>query len=99
MNETTAERIKKLRVTKGISMAEISKSLGISEGHYRRLEEDSRVGYSPEEMRGIADYHKVSTDYLLVRTERKRDLSYLSEEQWAIVEQALAGIHNSDITY
>lgn len=58
------QRIKELADKKNVTFAEIERSVGISNGQIRRWDQSSP---KIENIKKIADYFNVSTDYLLGR--------------------------------
>src|SRR5699024_603016 len=76
---------------KKITIAELERSVGISNGQIRKW--DSSIP-GVDRLQLIADYFDVSTDYLLGRTDKKRyyDLTDKDEE---IIEKQLEDIINN----
>jgi transcriptional regulator with XRE-family HTH domain len=58
------EKIKSLRVKKGLSQAEMASKIGLSHGHITRLE-SGKFNPSTEVLKKIADLFDVSTDFML----------------------------------
>lgn len=76
-----SENIKCLRTARGINQAEFAKILGVTKQCVSNWENDNVVP-SIEMLIKIADFFKVTTDYLLGRSERPCiDVSGLTEEQ------------------
>lgn len=75
------ENIKKLRVARGMNQVEFARMLGVSKQCVSNWENDN-VMPSVEMLVRIADFFKVTTDYLLGRNEESRiDVSSLTDEQ------------------
>lgn len=75
------ENIKKLRMQSGLSQVEFSQKIGVTKQCVSNWENDN-VLPSIEMLVCLADFFKVSTDYLLGRTEDLTiDVSALTEEQ------------------
>ena len=75
------ENIKLLRQAKGLSQVELSKALGVTKQCVSNWENDNVVP-SIEMLVKIADYFKVTTDYLLGRTQAVTiDVSGLTKSQ------------------
>jgi len=65
---TVGERLKKLRIQKGLSQQELSNQIGINRSTYARYEtNDNQADY--ETLQTLADFFSTSIDYLLGRTE------------------------------
>lgn len=77
------ENIKKLRMAQGLNQVEFAKCLSVTKQCVSNWENDNVVP-SIEMLCKIADFFKVSTDYLLGRSEQRAiDVSNLTEEQIA----------------
>lgn len=77
------ERIKKLRVSYGISQVVLAKELGVSKQCVSNWENDNILP-SIDMLVRIASYFRVSCDYLLGTDERETiDVSGLSDEEIA----------------
>ena len=75
------ENIKLLRQAKGLSQVELSKALGVTKQCVSNWENDN-VAPSVEMLVKIADYFRVTTDYLLGRTQTITvDVSGLTKNQ------------------
>ena len=75
------ENIKLLRQAKGLSQVELSKALGVTKQCVSNWENDN-VAPSVEMLVKIADYFRVTTDYLLGRTQTVTvDVSGLTKNQ------------------
>ena len=75
------EKIKKLRISHGISQVALAKELGVSKQCISNWENDNILP-SIDMLVRIASYFRVSCDYLLGIDERKNiDVSGLSDEE------------------
>lgn len=99
MNNITAKRLRLLREERGLSIRQLEEELGFPENHYKRLEEPNRAGYRPEIIDKLASFYDVSGDYLLGRTDERRDTTKYSKETWDMIDRILIGIHNGTIKY
>lgn len=70
MAGTIGDTLKKLRETKGLSMAFVAKQLDLSLGAYQKYENNTR-DVSTFTLNAIADFYGVTTDYLLGRPDAK----------------------------
>jgi transcriptional regulator with XRE-family HTH domain len=68
----TMERLKQLRIEKGITQQQIANDLGIHYSTYGKYELGQR-DTDTETLNKLADYFDVSVDYLLGRTNQKRE--------------------------
>jgi len=78
-------KIKDLANEKGVSLSELERSIGISNGSISKWEKSSPKA---DTLQKVADYFNVSVDYLLGRTDNK----YMNENQEIddnILERAL----------
>ena len=75
---TLSERIKKLCATKGITLAELERILGLGNGSIRKWEIVSSP--SVANLQKVADYFGVSTDYLLGRSPVPHSASALMQQ-------------------
>ncbi|WP_081728116.1 helix-turn-helix domain-containing protein [Halalkalibacter hemicellulosilyticus] len=66
-NEIFGKRLKKLRERTGTNQETVGKAIGISRARYSHYE-NNHVEPDIELIRKLADHFKVSTDYLLGRT-------------------------------
>lgn len=64
---TNGEKLRALREGKSLSQKEVADRLGIERTTYVKYETDS-AGISRKNLEGLADIFKVSTDYILGRT-------------------------------
>lgn len=63
------QRLKELRLTRGLTQVALAKELNIAERQYQRLEtNNSKPKY--ENLISLADYFGVSLDYLTGRTDK-----------------------------
>lgn len=78
-----SDKIKTLRVARGINQIELAKSLGVTKQCVSNWENDN-IQPSVEMLIKIASFFMVTTDYLLgLETERKIILNGLTEKQIA----------------
>ena len=68
---TIQERLKDLRVERGLTLEQLSAETGISKSALGKYEADDFKDISPFSMVALAKFYGVSTDYLLGLTERK----------------------------
>jgi len=85
------DKIKSLCNEKKITIAELERKTGISNGQIRKWD-NTTPGIS--KLQSVADYFDVSVDYLLGRTEKKRYFD-LTEKDERDVEKELERIINS----
>ena len=75
------ENIKSLRLARGLNQVEFAKAIGVSKQCVSNWENDN-VMPSIEMLVKIADYFKVTTDFILGRSEKSYiDVSGLTDEQ------------------
>ena len=85
---TFSERLKKLRNTKDKTQQDIANMLGVSRATVAGYEtKDMQPDY--EKLQKLADYFKVSTDYLLGQTNDPRPIDQVNEENKARISKAL----------
>lgn len=85
-------KIKDLANEKGVSLSELERSIGISNGSISKWEKSSPKA---DTLQKVADYFNVSTDYLLGRTNNR--FYGLSDKQKEIsIEQALKSVMSYD---
>ncbi len=78
-----SDKIKTLRIARGINQIELAKSLGVTKQCVSNWENDN-IQPSVEMLIKIASFFMVTTDYLLgLETERKIILNGLTEKQIA----------------
>ncbi len=80
------DRLKKLRIEKGLSQEELSNTLSLNKSTICCYEKGTRVP-SLEVLIKLSDYFEVSIDYLLgrdvlVRNKKTRKLEFVSEEEY-----------------
>lgn len=68
---TIQERLKDLRVERGLTLEQLSAETGISKSALGKYEADDFKDISPSSMVELAKFYGVSTDYLLGLTEQK----------------------------
>ena len=68
---TIQERLKDLRVERGLTLEQLSAETGISKSALGKYEADDFKDISPFSMVELAKFYGVSTDYLLGLTEHK----------------------------
>ena len=66
---TIQERLKDLRVERGLTLEQLSAETGISKSALGKYEADDFKDISPFSMVALAKFYGVSTDYLLGRTD------------------------------
>lgn len=77
-------RLKELRIEKGLSQLKVSSSIGRNNKSYSCYElEQRQMDY--ETLIAVADFFDVSIDYLLGRTENKRFLASIDENEKGFV--------------
>ncbi|MGI7017248.1 helix-turn-helix domain-containing protein [Campylobacter coli] len=85
-------KIKDLANEKGVSLSELERSIGISNGSISKWEKSSPKA---DTLQKVADYFNVSVDYLLGRTNNR--FYGLSDKQREIsIEQALKSVMSYD---
>lgn len=78
MSETIGQRLKKLRESLGLSQNDIGKQVGVPQSAMYRFEHDiAQPNYRI--LCWYADYFDVSTDYLLLRTDKPQGKLYKHE--------------------
>lgn len=65
---TFGEKLRELRLEKGLSMRKVAEAIQIAERTYNGYELDTRQP-TLETLKDICDYYDVSADYLLGRTD------------------------------
>ena len=71
VNLTIQERLKDLRVERGLTLEQLSEKTGISKSALGKYEAEDFKDISPYSMVELAKFYGVSTDYLLGLTEQK----------------------------
>ncbi|NBJ71012.1 MULTISPECIES: helix-turn-helix transcriptional regulator [Clostridia] len=87
------EKIKNLCKEKKITVAELERQTGISNGQIRKWD-DSTPGV--DKLKKVADYFDVSVDYLLGRTEKKRYYDLTEKDEQSIQKELERMINNMD---
>ncbi len=59
-----AERVKELRVEKGLSQAELAKAIGVTQSIVARWEADLRIP-KMDSIIALTEFFKISSDYLI----------------------------------
>lgn len=86
------ERVKELCKKRGISISELENRIGFGKNSiYKWKTQSPKI----ETLQKVADYFRVSTDYLLGRTDDP-NISVASEKRKLTVEEALASVMSSD---
>lgn len=80
---TTGERIARLRESRDVLQKELAKAIDVDPVVLNRIEKGKRSARG-EEIKAIADYFNVTTDYLLGRETPKT--SALSDEQATVLK-------------
>ena len=80
---TTGERIARLRESRNVLQKELAKAINVDPVVLNRIEKGKRSARG-EEIKAIADYFNVSTDYLLGRETPKAPA--LSDEQTIVLK-------------
>lgn len=74
---TLYERIETLRKSKSISQGKLEKELGFSNGSISKWKNSTPT---PERLQKLADYFRVTVEYLLTGEEKVSDGYYLNDE-------------------
>lgn len=77
---TFGEKIKKLRIEKGITQEKLGQIIGVSDRVIGYYEADNRFPKDDILLTKIADYFNVSLDYLLGRTENKEFIKQIDKK-------------------
>ena len=86
MKLTIQERLKDLRVERGLTLEQLAEQTGLSKSALGKYEADDFKDISPFSIVTLAKFYGVSTDYLLGMTETKNhpdtelDALYLSDD-------------------
>lgn len=98
--EASARRIKELRISKGLTQSEAAEKMGFSLSGYRKLEQGKNGG-SVDSLIVVAEFYRVSLDYLVYGEERDYIsdlLAELTESQrkvvWATMENLIENMKN-----
>ena len=90
MIPTFASRLKQLRLNKNLRQEQVAKLIGVNKSAISTYENNTRQP-SFEILVRLATLYRVSTDYLLGRTDsRSLDLSGLTDEEAAAVSEIVA---------
>lgn len=94
---TIYDRIKELALAKHISVAELERKLGFSNGSLYKW---SKTSPSIDKVKLVADYFHVSTDYLLGRTKDVEDpISYFRIDTAGLDEGQVSDMKNQLTQY
>ena len=88
----TYEKIKELTKRRGISVRELEKRLGYSNGYFSKWK---KVSPNSDGVTKVADYFGVSVDYLLGRTDKEHYYDLSEKDQLDVAKEAermLAGL-------
>lgn len=66
-------RLKTLRLAKGLTQKELSEKLNINQGNYSKYEKGTLVP-TMETVLNLSDYYNVSIDYLLGKESKNEDI-------------------------
>lgn len=81
------EKLKELRIQKNLSQKQLASILSVHKATISLYESNSRFP-SIDILKATARYFHVSTDYLLeIKSNRTIDVSALTDEQFAVIEQ------------
>lgn len=86
---TFSQKLKDLRIEKGVSQDELAVATGLSHGCIAMLEVGKRLPTAPT-LTAIADFFEVSTDYLLGRTDELGNIAFTAPTLPAREQQLLA---------
>lgn len=90
------ERLKELRIQKNLSQKQLASILNVHKATISLYESDSRFP-SIDILKTAARYFHVTTDYLLeMNSDRTLDISNLTDEQVAVVEQMIEVLQQSN---
>lgn len=94
------EKIKELTNERGISVRELEKRLGYSNGYFSKWK---KVSPNSDGLSKVADYFDVSTDYLLGRTDKEHYYDLSENEKLDVAKEAermLQGLEtDSEVNY
>lgn len=79
---TIHERLKDLRVERGLTLEQLSAETSISKSALGKYEADDFKDISPFSMVELAKFYGVSTDYLLGRTEQSKHCETIHFQQF-----------------
>ena len=90
MIPTFASRLRQLRLDKNLRQEQVAKLIGVNKSAISKYENNTRQP-SFEIFVRLANFYRVTTDYLLGMTNnRSLDLSGLSDEEVALVSEMVA---------
>ncbi len=95
-NEVFGKRLRILRDRKGFNQEQIAKAIGISRASYSHYE-TNRVEPDLEIIRLLSEFHNVSTDYLLGKTDQPQVIE--SDEKAALIEEMARRYPDADIMF
>lgn len=72
MSLTMQERLKDLRVERGLGLEELAEQTGLSRSALGNYEKDETTEISLYALKKLANFYGVTTDYLLARSELKK---------------------------
>lgn len=89
------DTLKELRIQKNLSQKQLADILHLHKSTICHLEANNRKA-SWDVMLSIANFFHTSTDYLLGKSDRTLDVSSLTDEQVAVVEQMVSVLQQSN---
>jgi len=95
-NEVFGRRLKILRDRTGLNQDSIAKEIGISRSRYSHYE-TNRVEPDLDLIRKLSDYHNVTTDYLLGKTDDPHVTE--GDKKSAIIERIKAEFPDADLMF
>ncbi|MCT1904079.1 helix-turn-helix domain-containing protein [Oceanobacillus sojae] len=90
------ERIKSLCDEKKVTFAEVERKTGISNGQIRRWDNSSP---KIDNVRKVAEYFDVSTDYLLGRTDKKRYYDLTDKDEKDVDKELERILNNAESNF
>lgn len=100
---TIQERLKDLRVERGLTLEQLAGETGLSKSALGSYESEDYKGISHHAINRLADFYGVTADYLLARTETKRhpnaELSdlHLSDEMIELLTSKRVNVARAEI--
>ena len=92
-----SKKIKDLRISKNITQDFVANELGVSKGCVSNWENDNAVP-SVEQLKKIALFYNVSSDYLLdIKTTRDLDTKNLNNKQLTAIQTIIDMISNTNL--
>lgn len=82
MSLTMQERLKDLRVERGLGLEELAEQTGLSRSALGNYEKGDTTELSIYALKKLADFYGVTTDYLLARSEMKKHPNAELDELW-----------------